>query len=350
MVSVTWQLLLLCVGLGAVGMGLAGLAVIIWRYTQFVVRIFEEKPLFIIPRGLPIEGSQDVRLRTRDGLTLAGSYIPTAQSKRRGVVLFGTEYGSNRWSCSNYCRHLLDEGYDVFTFEFRSQGQSDPQPGYEPLQWVTDYEVEDMRAALAYLKKRPDADPRGVGFFGISRGGGAGIVAAAADPWVRCLVTDGAFATRTTMIPYMQKWASIYLSQKWLAGHIPGWVYSLVASYALRKVAGRRHCRFPNMERAIARLSPRPLLMIHGGEDKRSSDMPASPRSSGSWPAPSTTRRCTWPARSIAGASLSSSTSILPASQQASRPSRSPARPRDAPIRPLPLEEAPCSVGLSARS
>jgi len=264
---VTWQLLLLCVGLGAVGMGLAGLAVIIWRYTQFVVRIFEEKPLFIIPRGLPIEGSQDVRLRTRDGLTLAGSYIPTTQGKRRGVVLFGTEYGSNRWSCSNYCRHLLDEGYDVFTFEFRSQGQSDPQPGYEPLQWVTDYEVEDMRAALAYLKKRPDADPRGIGFFGISRGGGAGIVAAAADPWVRCLVTDGAFATRTTMIPYMRKWASIYLSQKWLAGHIPGWVYSLVASYALRKVAGRRRCRFPNMERAIARLSPRPLLMIHGGED-----------------------------------------------------------------------------------
>ena len=48
-------------------------------------------------------------------------------------------------------------------------------PGYDPLQWVTDYEVRDAEAALAYLKSRPDADPRGVGFFGISKGAGAGL-------------------------------------------------------------------------------------------------------------------------------------------------------------------------------
>jgi pimeloyl-ACP methyl ester carboxylesterase len=267
MVSVTWLLLFLFVGLTVCAVGLAALAVIFWRYTDFVVRIFEEKPLFIIPRGLPQAGSEEVRLRTSDGLTLAGSYLHTSSAARRGVILFGTEYGSNRWSCGSYCRHLLADGFDVFTFEFRSQGQSDPQPGYEPLQWVTDYEVADMRAALTYLKKRPDADPHGVGIFGISRGGGAGIVAAASDPFVRCVATDGAFATRTTMIPYMRKWASIYLSQKWLAGYMPRWVFSMVATYALRKIMARRRCRFPSLERAISRLSPRPLLMIHGGED-----------------------------------------------------------------------------------
>jgi len=33
-------------------------------------------------------------------------------------------------------------------------------------------------------------------------------------------------------------------------------------------VIGReRGCRFPHLERAMAKLSPRPLLMIHGGSD-----------------------------------------------------------------------------------
>lgn len=266
----TWQLWLL-VGLGLLGIiaacALTVVGVVVWRYTQFVVRIFEEKPLFIIPRGQPVADSEEVRLRTSDGLTLAGSYLHTSAPVRHGVILFGTEFGSNRWSFGPYCRDLLAGGFDVFTFEFRSQGQSDPQPGYEPLQWVTDYEVEDMRAALAYLKKRPDADVRGIGIFGISRGGGAGILAAATDPWVRCVATDGAFATRTTMLPYMQKWASIYVSLKWVIALIPNWGYALIADLTLWQVSRRRKCRFPNMERAIARLSPRPLLMIHGGQD-----------------------------------------------------------------------------------
>ena len=45
----------------------------------------------------------------------------------------------------------------MFAFEARNQGQSDSMPGYEPLQWVTRYEVRDTRAALAYVRSRPDA-------------------------------------------------------------------------------------------------------------------------------------------------------------------------------------------------
>ena len=128
---------------------------------------------------------------------LAGCYLKRARP-RRGVILFGLEFGSNRWSCQPYCEHLLAAGFDVFAFETRNQGDSDREPGYDPLQWVTDYEVRDAEAALAYLKGRPDADPRGVGFFGISKGAGAGLFAAGRDPYVRCCVTDGIFAMYTT--------------------------------------------------------------------------------------------------------------------------------------------------------
>jgi fermentation-respiration switch protein FrsA (DUF1100 family) len=246
---------------------LAGLYVYLCRkYLHLVVRIFQERPLFVVPRGQPVEGAEDVRFPTRDGRTLAGCYL-RARSERRGVVLFGLEFGSNRWACVPYCESLLENGYDVFAFESRGQGDSDPEPGYDPLQWVTDFEVEDTRAALDYLRNRPDADPRGVGFFGISKGGGAGLLAAARDPSVRCCVTDGAFATYTTVVPYMRQWFRIYNRSHHLHGLLPSWYFGLVGLTALRQIERERRCRFPHLERELRRLAPRPLLMIHGGGD-----------------------------------------------------------------------------------
>src|SRR5579871_1882452 len=171
-----------------------------YKYLHVIVRIFQEKPLFIIPTGQPVAGAEDVSFPTEDGLTLRGCYLH-GEGPRQGVILFGLEFGSNRWSCLPYCEHLLEAGFDVFAFESRCQGESDAQPGYEPLQWVTEFEVRDTRAAIAYLKERPDADPWGIGLFGISKGAGAGLQLAAHDPYIRCCVTDGVFAAYTTLVP-----------------------------------------------------------------------------------------------------------------------------------------------------
>jgi pimeloyl-ACP methyl ester carboxylesterase len=236
------------------------------KYLGHVVRIFQEKPLFIVPRGQPVDDAEDVSFRTPDGLALRGCYLRAA-GPRRGVILFGLEFGSNRWACVPYCDFLRQSGFDIFAFEPRGQGDSDGQPGYEPLQWVTDFEVRDFWAALAYLRGRPDADPRGVGFFGISKGGGAGLMAAASDPSVRCFVTDGAFATHTTMVPYMQKWIAIYSTRYRVQRILPRWYYGVAAGVGLRRIRRERGCRFPHLEHVIHKLAPRPLLMIHGGGD-----------------------------------------------------------------------------------
>jgi pimeloyl-ACP methyl ester carboxylesterase len=238
-----------------------------WKYLDKVVRIFQEKPLFIIPRGQPTEDAEEIRFPTTDGLTLCGCYLRALTPRRVGVILFGLEFGSNRWSAVPYCEFLRRAGFDIFAFEPRCQGDSDWQPGYEPLQWVTAYEVCDFRAALAYLRNRPDADPRGVGLFGISKGGGAGLLAAKRDPYLRCFVTDGMFATHTTMVPYMRKWVAIYSTRLRLQKVLPRFVYSLVARDALHRIGRERRCRFPHLEVAIGRLGGRPLLMIHGGGD-----------------------------------------------------------------------------------
>jgi pimeloyl-ACP methyl ester carboxylesterase len=238
-----------------------------WHYLDNLIRIFEEKPIFIAPIGQPAEGAEIVTLQTTHGLQLHGCYLRTTRPIRRGVILFGLEYGSNRWACLPYCEHLIQAGYDVFAFEPRGQGESKCQPGYQPMQWVTDHEVNDFRTAVGYLKARADADPRGIGFFGISKGGTAGLIAAASDPWVRCFVTDGIFATYSTMVPYMRKWFGIYNNRYILQGLIPIWYYGRVGTIGLKKIGRRRGCRFLHLEKYLPRISPRPLLMIHGGAD-----------------------------------------------------------------------------------
>jgi alpha-beta hydrolase superfamily lysophospholipase len=237
-----------------------------FRYLHLVVRIFQEKPLFIVPRGQPLPEAERVRFLTRDRLLLSGCYLRTARP-RRGVILFGIEFGSNCWSCQAYCDHLLQAGFDVFAFEPRNQGESERMAGYDPLQWVTTHEVLDTEAAVAYLKQRPDADPEGIGFFGISKGAGAGLLVASRDPYIRCCVTDGVFGTYSTMVPYMRHWFRIYNSDLASQGILPTWYYGLMGLVGLRRIERERRCRFPHLERAVGRLSPRPLLMMHGEAD-----------------------------------------------------------------------------------
>jgi alpha-beta hydrolase superfamily lysophospholipase len=259
-----------------VGLGLLLLAVaippyllhlhIFRRYLPFLYRIFQEKPLFIVANGQPFAGAEEVLVPTTNNVTLHGCYWK-APEERRGVILFGLEYGSNCWSCQPYCEFLRDAGYDIFTCETRGQGASLAHDGYDPLQWVTTFEIEDLRAALAYLKGRADADPRGVGLFGLSKGGSTGLFLAAEDSSVRCCAVDGIFSTYTTMIPYMMKWVAIFTNRRIIVDYLPRWYFRYAAFRGLQNLERTRRCVFPQLEKVIHRIAPRPLLMIHGSAD-----------------------------------------------------------------------------------
>lgn len=264
----TVSVILICTG-GVVGLlALAAMFYIGWKYLHIVERIFEEKPFFLVKRVKPEAlDHQDVDLKTADGLTLAGTYLRTPAEQRKGVILFVPEYGASRWTCLSYCRHLLEDGYDLFTFDFRNFGESDIATKYQPLQWVTEYEVRDIQAALDYLKNRFDLPEKGIGLFGVSRGGGTALVAASQEPQVACVITDGAFGAITTMLQYMRRWVSIYATSLQLKRIFAAGAYWMLAHWALWRVARRRHCRFPSVEKAARKLSPRPWLQIHGGSD-----------------------------------------------------------------------------------
>src|SRR5262249_35230232 len=139
------------------------------------------------------------------------------------------------------CEFLREAGYDIFSFEMRGQGKSPAQAGYEPLQWVTDFEVIDFQTALAYLKKRPDRDARGIGVFGLSKGGSAALIAAAQDDFVRCFAVDGIFACKTTMIPFMYRFVLIYAKLPYFTRFLPRWYLRYIAGIALKEIEELRN-------------------------------------------------------------------------------------------------------------
>src|SRR5690349_10917860 len=76
-------------------------------YLPQIIRIFLEKPLFLVPRGRPLPDAEEVFFPNGDGQVLAGCYWRTPV-RRKGVILFGLEFGSNRWSCAAYCAALRE--------------------------------------------------------------------------------------------------------------------------------------------------------------------------------------------------------------------------------------------------
>lgn len=230
-----------------------------------IVRIFEEKPLFVVPKGKPIPDAEEVDFPSKDGTMLRGCYMRSNSTK--GVILFGLEFSSNRWSAHAYCSELLAAGYDVFTYEPRNHGDSSKDPNYKPLQWVTDKDLLDARAARDWLKQRLAPD-QGYGYLGISKGGSVGMVLAAEDADLHCIVTDGAYATCTTMVPYMRRWVDIYVKgyKELRRKLVPDLFYQLLALAAIRRSAKANQVDFLHVEQALKKLR-QPLLMIHGQAD-----------------------------------------------------------------------------------
>ena len=82
------------------------------------------------------------------------------------------------------------------------------------------------------------------------------------------MVTDGAFPTRGTMHAYILPLGRDLRLAPGSSGCLPAWIYivrRLGRPHPVRR--GGSRCRYPDIERAVARLAPRPWLMIHGAKD-----------------------------------------------------------------------------------
>jgi uncharacterized protein len=243
------------------------------KYVKLCLNIIRDTPppLAMGPRDFERIDGEHVTFRAFDNLNLCGMFLfGTHGGRPKGMVIFAHEFSSDLYSCARYCRPLLAAGYDVFSFDFRGHGESSGEPGYQARQWPSEREVNDILGAIAYVEdwlERRDR-PVEIGLFGISRGGGAAILAAQNNPAVKAIITDGAFSSDATLEYLMKRWAYIFAKVRFVYENHPPQFWQFLRWLLFRECKRKLHCTFPSVRKALMRMSaPRPILFIHGERD-----------------------------------------------------------------------------------
>ncbi|MEX0728719.1 MAG: alpha/beta fold hydrolase [Planctomycetaceae bacterium] len=245
-------------------------------FVDLFIRIYGLRiGLSIFDRSLPFAariGEEDPQCESFDfpsadgQVLLKGSILESHGDRPRGVVLFCHELGGNRWTARHYCEGLLSAGFTVVTFDFSHHGESEARAGYGQVKWLTDYDVDDVMGAMEFIRTQPEWLDLPFYLFGVSKGAGAALSAAARTAHVSGVVVESAYSTRRLMTLHVTRWLEYAVgrrAKKW----IPRWhiEFSLAS---IRWVSQRRHhCRYADLERDLAALRFTPIFWLSGAGD-----------------------------------------------------------------------------------
>jgi len=232
-------------------------------YVPVSARLFGQTPWLPSVWCPPAADGEPFEAPAADGTAIRGTYLPRRAGRREGIVLFCHELNGDRWNATPYVEPLRRIGLDVFTFDFRNHGASGRTEGYQPMPWVSAYDVADVRAVLDYVTRLPDADPRRIGLIGVSKGASASLCVAAGDPRVAAVVLDSVCPTEQMQGYCARSVVSDWLGSDRWGARLPAWALGSLGTWAKLVIGWRRHCRFMNMDRAARRLRT-PVLLIHG--------------------------------------------------------------------------------------
>ncbi|MGE3317127.1 MAG: alpha/beta hydrolase [Planctomycetaceae bacterium] len=231
-----------------------------------IVPIFEHRPAFGVEPSPPDPDAEPVSFATTNGLMLRGALHRTPHPTARGLVIFCPEMGGNHWSALAYAAALIDAGFHILAFDFRNQGESDRSKTYDPLHWLSDFEVADVNSAIAYARQRPDLRDLPMGLLGISRGGCAALAGAAANKDIQVVVCEGVATTRSMLLHYTLRWATLYVSHMFMF-LLPVWHLKITLEISRVISQIRRRCYFTVLERTLPKLRDRRVLVIADGRD-----------------------------------------------------------------------------------
>jgi len=192
---------------------------------------------------------EEVAFQSRDGLTLRGWFIPADEP--RGTIVFCHGHAGSMDPDIEYAPAFHANRYNVLMFDLRGHGRSEGQRvsmGY--------HERLDLLGVVDYLRSR-GIDR--VGVLGFSMGGAVAISTAPQSEAIRAVVSDGGFAQLGNAI-------ASALRERGL----PSWVAALVGPLIICLASLRLGSWLPRADptRWVDRITPRALLIIHGGLDR----------------------------------------------------------------------------------
>lgn len=193
-----------------------------------------------------------------------------------------------------FARALTRRGYAVLAFDYRGFGSSEGERGrLVPQDWV-----QDVRAAVDRVSGHPELDPERVATLGWGLGGGVVVAEAADDPRVRAVVAcnaiaDGYRSTRnmhdtatwerlldrvvadrvhratTGRSEITSPWDIVRLDlDERTDGYVDEQLYKAPGFGSGVTLESADHLlRFRPVE-VVHRIAPRPLLLVHGAENR----------------------------------------------------------------------------------
>jgi uncharacterized protein len=198
---------------------------------------------------IPDKRLRAVAFQSRGGIRLTGWYGEPDGAAATIILCHGVP-GDKR-DMAGLAGAMMDAGFGVLAFDFRSWGESDRTRvtlGYR--------EVEDVLGAVRFVTVQ--ARPRQhIGVVGLSMGAAAAIVAAAETAAIEAVVADSSYARLDQSVERVTRrfWSP----------------FASLASRRVRRL-GERLIGAPLASvapvEAIARISPRPVLIIHGMRDR----------------------------------------------------------------------------------
>ena len=179
---------------------------------------------------------QDLVFNSHDGTKLHGWFVPSrlhANPKlAKGTVVHFHGNAQNISSHYALVSWLPDQGYNVFTFDYRGFGSSEGHVGFAGI-------VDDADAALDYVRELPGVDEQRLYVVAQSIGGNKAIAAIGRGnrAGIRAMVVDSTFYGYDAIANAKFSGASVLVNDQ-LSAH-----------------------------RYIGAISPIPLLMLHGTAD-----------------------------------------------------------------------------------
>ena len=194
---------------------------------------------------------ESVVFTSTDGVELSGWYMGGADSEL--VVACGHGLFRSRREVLDRAAFFRKQGFDTLVFDFRRHGESAGERvtlGY--------HERNDFGSAARFLReRRPDAK---VLLYGVSMGAVAALLAASELTEVDAVVADSPFLNiEHTVMHHLD-----------LLFGLPRFPFGSSLLLAIELSAGFDRDDF-DLEKAIARMGERPVLIVAGEEDRRMS-------------------------------------------------------------------------------
>jgi len=192
---------------------------------------------------------EEVAFPTTDGLTLRGWFVP-AESPDAPAILYAPATAHDQRSGLSLVPAFHQAGYHVLLFSYRGHALSD---GNKVGFTYGDAESKDVDAAVHFLYETKGI--RQVGAIGHSVGAVSAILSAARNPRIGAVVAVAPFNC---------------LTEVWHTNR-PAWVPLFVLDWTLGLVEKRKGFNADDVcpLEIVHRIAPRPLLVIHGKDDRR---------------------------------------------------------------------------------